>query len=98
VVVCVGWICDLQRTPSPDTRVDSSLYRASLALNAEELLCAVDADGGPGEMNEDADGGWKACVPCVGDGGWVVSDEGADLVGSRVEVVFEAEACSVAIC
>jgi hypothetical protein len=98
VVICVGWICDLQRTPCPDPWVDSSLYGAPFALNAEKLLSAVDTDGGTGEVNEDADGGWEARISCVGDGGWVVSDEGVDLVGSRVKIVIETETCSVSIC
>jgi len=98
VVIRVGWVCDLQRTASPDPRVNSSLYGAPFALNAEELLSAINTDGGAGEVNENADGGWEACISCVGDGSWVVCDEGADLIGSRVNVVLETETCSVAIC
>jgi hypothetical protein len=98
MVIRVGWICDLQSTSSPNSRVDSSLYGAPFALNAEQLLRAVDTDGGSGEVNENSDGGWEACILCVGDGGWVVSDEGADLVGAGVEVVLKTETCSVAIC
>ncbi len=34
---------------------------------------------------------------CVWDGGWIIGDECAELVGTRVEVVFQAEAGGVAV-
>ena len=54
IIICVRWIRDLERTSGPNARVYAPLYRASFALDPEELLGTVDTHAGAGEVNEDA--------------------------------------------
>lgn len=77
VVICVRWVGDLKRTSGSYARIDALRHRASFALDPKHLLSAVDADGGPGEVDEDPDSGWKARVTCVRDGTWIVCYQSA---------------------
>jgi hypothetical protein len=99
LVIRIRWISNLQRTSRPYAGIDTPLYRASFALDSENLLGASNTDCGAGEVDKDTDAGWEAGVVRVRDGAWVVGDECTELVGvAGWEVVFQAEAGGVAVC